>query len=157
MAGLTLRDWSLQADSSQLPFAFHTVCITVLRCPCSVAMLRPVLASHTLTKPSLLPLASTALVGCQSQLLTSPPWPVIVTSDLQVGKSHTCAAEAPQAIKGNFLIQGHELQHKGCSPDCAAQATTSLRGINHITRAVALTVPHDSAKSNVDLCRLYRT
>ena len=69
----TLRDWSLQADSSQLPFAFHRVCITVLRCPCSVAMLRPVLASHTFTRPSLLPLASTAFVGCQSQLLTSPP------------------------------------------------------------------------------------
>jgi len=104
VAGLTLSDWSLQADSSQLPFAFHRVCITVLRWPCSVAMLRPVLASHTFTRPSLLPLASTALVGCQSQPLTSPPWPVIVTSDLQVGKSHTCAAQATTSHQGSIRV-----------------------------------------------------
>ena len=66
--GLTFRDWSRQADSSQLLLAFQVVVMTVLRWPCRVAMLRPALASHTCDAA----LSLTKGVVCPNDAATCP-------------------------------------------------------------------------------------
>lgn len=73
-----LRKWSLLAVINQFPFLFHLRSMTVDLWACKVVKDCPVFGSHNLMGCwlSLLPDAMIPNCGCQSQHLTSDPWPV---------------------------------------------------------------------------------
>mmetsp|Transcript_67507 Transcript_67507/g.213652 ORF Transcript_67507/g.213652 Transcript_67507/m.213652 type:complete len:243 (-) Transcript_67507:141-869(-) len=85
----SLQSWSRLAVRSQLPLLFHFTCRTVFLWPCRVVSCLPPRASQSFTSPSLAPLASRDMLGCQCTLLTSPPWPVRLCSCLADLKSQT--------------------------------------------------------------------
>mmetsp|Transcript_17177 Transcript_17177/g.44565 ORF Transcript_17177/g.44565 Transcript_17177/m.44565 type:complete len:220 (+) Transcript_17177:665-1324(+) len=127
----TLHSWSRQVVRSQFPFWFHLALVTMPLLPWKLVRAPRDLGSHSFTRPSLDPEASSACRGCQSTAFTSPPWPLSVVSTTQRPKSQTLMRESSEQV-ANLRSDGAKASPRTASLCASCSWMFSMLGFQYL-------------------------